>query len=93
MAALGISCERVTDIHDVRARIVAGLTDQQAPASPFSTSHVHPGYTGLAPAVHRDSGLRKVIAPITSLDRGRTAILARGGPARYSAAKGVINSC
>ena len=39
MAALGgYMAERVTDIHDVRARIVAELTGQQAPASPFLMS-------------------------------------------------------
>ena len=37
MAALGgYMAERVTDIHDVRARIVAELTGQQAPGIPVS---------------------------------------------------------
>lgn len=51
MAALGgYMAERVTDIHDVRARIVAELTGQQAPGIPVSTEPFILAAIDLAPA-------------------------------------------
>ena len=82
----------VTDIHDVRARIVAELTDQQAPGIPASMSRSSwPLLTWhrLTPATLDPE---KVIALITS-DGGpqaHTAILAsRSGLPAIVAAKGV----
>ena len=93
MAALGgYMAERVTDIHDVRARIVAELTDQQAPGIPVSDEPFILAAIDLAPADTATLDPEKVIALITS-DGGpqaHTAILARGlGLPAIVAAKGV----
>ncbi len=93
MAALGgYMAERVTDIHDVRARIVADLTGQQAPGIPFSDEPFVLAAIDLAPADTATLDPEKVIALITS-DGGpqaHTAILARGlGLPAIVAAKGV----
>ncbi|MDO5749806.1 MAG: phosphoenolpyruvate--protein phosphotransferase [Rothia sp. (in: high G+C Gram-positive bacteria)] len=93
MKALGgYMAERVTDIHDVRARIVADLTGQQAPGIPFSEEPFILAAIDLAPADTATLDPEKVIALITS-DGGpqaHTAILARGlGLPAIVAAKGV----
>ena len=93
MAALGgYMAERVTDIHDVRARIVAELTGQQAPGIPVSDEPFILAAIDLAPADTATLDPEKVIALITS-DGGpqaHTAILARGlGLPAIVAAKGV----
>ncbi|MDO4897907.1 MAG: phosphoenolpyruvate--protein phosphotransferase [Rothia sp. (in: high G+C Gram-positive bacteria)] len=93
MAALGgYMAERVTDIHDVRARIVAELTGQQAPGIPVSTEPFVLAAIDLAPADTATLDPKQVIALITS-DGGpqaHTAILARGlGLPAIVAAKGV----
>lgn len=93
MAALGgYMAERVTDIHDVRARIVADLTGQQAPGIPVSDEPFILAAVDLAPADTATLDPEKVIALITS-DGGpqaHTAILARGlGLPAIVAAKGV----
>ena len=93
MAALGgYMAERVTDIHDVRARIVAELTGQQAPGIPVSDKPFILAAIDLAPADTATLDPEKVIALITS-DGGpqaHTAILARGlGLPAIVAAKGV----
>ena len=84
--------ERVTDIHDVRARIVAELTGQQAPGIPVSDEPFILAAIDLAPADTATLDPEKVIALITS-DGGpqaHTAILARGlGLPAIVAAKGV----
>ncbi|MGV3102800.1 phosphoenolpyruvate--protein phosphotransferase [Rothia sp. 32237D007AR] len=93
MAALGgYMAERVTDIHDVRARIVAELTGQQAPGIPTSAEPFILAAIDLAPADTATLDPQQVIALITS-DGGpqaHTAILARGlGLPAIVAAKGV----
>lgn len=93
MAALGgYMAERVTDIYDVRARIVAALTGQQAPGIPSSKEPFILAAIDLAPADTATLDPKKVIALITS-DGGpqaHTAILARGlGLPAIVAAKGV----
>ncbi|GGH61647.1 phosphoenolpyruvate--protein phosphotransferase [Rothia aerolata] len=93
MEALGgYMAERVTDIHDVRARIVAELTGQQAPGIPFSNEPFILAAIDLAPADTATLDPKKVIALITS-DGGpqaHTAILARGlGLPAIVAANGV----
>ena len=95
MAALGgYMAERVTDIHDVRARIVAELTGQQAPGIPFSEEPFVLAAVDLAPADTATLDPKNVIALITS-DGGpqaHTAILARGlGLPAIVAAKGVTD--
>ena len=95
MAALGgYMAERVTDIHDVRARIVAELTGQQAPGIPFSEDPFVLAAVDLAPADTATLDPKNVIALITS-DGGpqaHTAILARGlGLPAIVAAKGVTD--
>jgi len=92
MAALGgYMAERVTDIHDVRARIVAELTGQQAPGIPFAEEPFVLAAVDLAPADTATLDPKNVIALITS-DGGpqaHTAILARGlGLPAIVAAKG-----
>ncbi|MBM7052049.1 MULTISPECIES: phosphoenolpyruvate--protein phosphotransferase [unclassified Rothia (in: high G+C Gram-positive bacteria)] len=93
MAALGgYMAERVTDIYDVRARIVAQLTGQQAPGIPTSDEPFILAAIDLAPADTATLNPEQVIALITS-DGGpqaHTAILARGlGLPAIVAAKGV----
>lgn len=93
MSALGgYMAERVTDIHDVRARIVAELTGQQAPGIPASKDPFILAAIDLAPADTATLDPKQVIALITS-DGGpqaHTAILARGlGLPAIVAAKGV----
>ncbi len=93
MEALGgYMAERVTDIHDVRARIVAQLTGQQAPGIPVSDQPFILTAVDLAPADTATLNPEQVIALITS-DGGpqaHTAILARGlGLPAVVAAKGV----
>lgn len=93
MVALGgYMAERVTDIQDVRARIVAELTDQQAPGIPVANEPFILAATDLAPADTATLNPQQVIALITS-DGGpqaHTAILARGlGLPAIVAAKGV----
>ena len=95
MAALGgYMAERVTDIHDVRARIVAELTGQQAPGIPFAEEPFVLAAVDLAPADTATLDPKNVIALITS-DGGpqaHTAILARGlGLPAIVAAKGVTD--
>ena len=95
MAALGgYMAERVTDIHDVRARIVAELTGQQAPGIPLSEDPFVLAAVDLAPADTATLDPKNVIALITS-DGGpqaHTAILARGlGLPAIVAAKGVTD--
>lgn len=95
MAALGgYMAERVTDIHDVRARIVAELTGQQAPGIPFAEEPFVLSAVDLAPADTATLDPKNVIALITS-DGGpqaHTAILARGlGLPAIVAAKGVTD--
>ena len=95
MAALGgYMAERVTDIHDVRARIVAELTGQQAPGIPFAEELFVLAAVDLAPADTATLDPKNVIALITS-DGGpqaHTAILARGlGLPAIVAAKGVTD--
>ena len=95
MAALGGSmAERVTDIHDVRARIVAELTGQQAPGIPYAEEPFVLAAVDLAPADTATLDPKNVIALITS-DGGpqaHTAILARGlGLPAIVAAKGVTD--
>ena len=95
MAALGgYMAERVTDIHDVRARIVADLTGQQAPGIPFAEEPFVLAAVDLAPADTATLDPKNVIALITS-DGGpqaHTAILARGlGLPAIVAAKGVTD--
>ena len=58
--------ERVTDIHDVRARIVAELTGQQAPGIPVSDEPFILAAIDLAPADTATLDPEKVIALITS---------------------------
>ncbi|MFW0107619.1 phosphoenolpyruvate--protein phosphotransferase [Rothia sp. P7181] len=88
----GYMAERVTDIHDVRARIVAELTGQQAPGVPKSNEPFILAAVDLAPADTATLDPSQVIALITS-DGGpqaHTAILARGlGLPAVVAAKGV----
>ena len=67
MAALGgYMAERVTDIHDVRARIVAELTGQQAPGIPVSDEPFILAAIDLAPAdtatLARGLGLPAIVA-------------------------------
>lgn len=93
MEALGgYMAERVTDIHDVRARIVAELTGQQAPGIPVHDKPFILAAVDLAPADTATLNPEEVIALITS-DGGpqaHTAILARGlGLPAIVAAKGV----
>ncbi|MDO4916899.1 MAG: phosphoenolpyruvate--protein phosphotransferase [Rothia sp. (in: high G+C Gram-positive bacteria)] len=93
MEALGgYMAERVTDIQDVRARIVAELTGQQAPGIPVSENPFILAAVDLAPADTATLDPNQVIALITS-DGGpqaHTAILARGlGLPAVVAAKGV----
>ena len=93
MEALGgYMAERVTDIQDVRARIVAALTGQHAPGIPVPTEPFILAAIDLAPADTATLDPSKVIALITS-DGGpqaHTAILARGlGLPAVVAAKGV----
>lgn len=93
MATLGgYMAERVTDIHDVRARIVADLTNQQAPGIPVADEPYVLAAIDLAPADTATLNPEQVIALITS-DGGpqaHTAILARGlGLPAIVAAKGV----
>ncbi|QNV40238.1 phosphoenolpyruvate--protein phosphotransferase [Rothia amarae] len=93
MEALGgYMAERVTDIQDVRARIVAELTGQQAPGIPVASEPFILAAIDLAPADTATLDPSKVIALITS-DGGpqaHTAILARGlGLPAVVAAKGV----
>ncbi|WP_237185140.1 phosphoenolpyruvate--protein phosphotransferase [Rothia nasimurium] len=95
MAALGgYMAERVTDIHDVRARIVAELTGQQAPGIPVSAEPFILAAIDLAPADTATLDPKQVVALITS-DGGpqaHTAILARGlGLPAIVAAKGVTD--
>ena len=95
MAALGgYMAERVTDIHDVRARIVAELTGQQAPGIPYAEEPFVLAAVDLAPADTATLDPKNVIALITS-DGGpqaHTAILARGlGLPAIVAAKGVTD--
>ena len=95
MAALGgYMAERVTDIHDVRARIVAELTGQQAPGIPFAEEPFVLAAVDLAPADTATLDPKNVIALITS-DGGpqaHTAILARGlGLPAIVAAQGVTD--
>lgn len=56
--------ERVTDIHDVRARIVAELTGQQAPGIPFLMSRS--SWAAVDLALTPQPWTPKVIALITS---------------------------
>lgn len=88
----GYMAERVTDIQDVRARIVAELTGQQAPGIPVSENPFVLAAVDLAPADTATLDPNQVIALITS-DGGpqaHTAILARGlGLPAVVAAKGV----
>lgn len=95
MASLGgYMAERVTDIYDVRARIVAQLTGQQAPGIPASKEPFVLAAIDLAPADTATLNPKEVIALITS-DGGpqaHTAILARGlGLPAIVAAKGVTD--
>ncbi len=63
MAALGgYMAERVTDIHDVRARIVAELTGQQAPGIPFAEEPFVLAAVDLAPADTATLDPKNVIA-------------------------------
>lgn len=93
MQALGgYMAERVTDIYDVRARIVAELTGQPTPGIPTSDEPFVLAAIDLAPADTATLNPEQVIALITS-DGGpqaHTAILARGlGLPAIVAAKGV----
>ena len=88
----GYMAERVADVKDVRARIVAHLRGEQAPGIPFSTERFVLAAIDLAPADTATLDPTIVSALITS-DGGpqsHTAILARqlGIPA-VVAAKGV----
>ena len=95
MAALGgYMAERTRDVQDVRDRIVAELTGQQAPGIPFAEEPFVLAAVDLAPADTATLDPKNVIALITS-DGGpqaHTAILARGlGLPAIVAAKGVTD--
>ena len=86
MAALGgYMAERVTDIHDVRARIVAELTGQQAPGIPVSDEPFILAAIDLAPADTATLDPEKVIArsPLTVAPGTHRYSGSRPGPARY----------